>query len=226
MDNTESDAGSPGESPEPADRSRVVADGERRDSPSRNGGQQRDRQPSQRQQPREQQPPQGQPPAQGPGGRPPSQGGSGSGGFSRRQLLLGGGGVAVAGWFFFFRSDSDDGSTGDSGPDPTRSATSVVEAYYNRAKNENFSGAKDLFHPDRSPPSDDQLEQLADTLSSATAIEAEVTNGPTPDADRSRYDTVQQFESILATIEQEDGGTNYVSGTVAHHTDGRWLIWL
>jgi hypothetical protein len=197
----------------------LVTDGGRRDS---------DQQNDQREQSRGgQQPQQGsQPQRQGPNsGRPPSQGDSG--GISRRQLLLGGGGVAVAGWFLFFRSDSEDQADTDSNSDPTGSATSVTEGYYRRVKNRNFEGARNLVHPDRSTSTDQQLEQLAETLSDITTIEAEVTNGPTPDAERSRYDTVQAFEAVSVVLEKGDEeGSNYVSGTVAHHTDGRWLVWL
>jgi hypothetical protein len=227
MENAVSDGESSSDNPASVNRERLSTDGGRRDPPQQNDRQHQGQRPREQQQPRGQQP-QGRQPSrgQGPtGGRPPSQG-NGGGGFSRRGLVLGGGGVAVAGWFFFLRSDSDDGSTGDSGPDPTRSETSVVEAYYGHVQNRNFDGAKSLIHPETSTPSDQQLEQLADTLEGVTAIEAAVANGPTPDADRSRYDTVQAFEAVTVTIEQEDGGTNYVSGTVAHHTDGRWLVWF
>lgn len=198
----------------------LSTDGGRRDPSRRNDGQQHGQQPQQGQSP---------PRGQGPNaGRPPSQQNGGTDGFSRRQLLLGGGGVAVVGWLLFFRSDSDsdDNPNGDSSADATKSATRVVEAYYGRVQNRNFAGAKELIHPDTSTPTDQKLEQLADTLDDVASIEAETSNGPTPDADRSRYDTVQTFEAVSVTLEKEGEGSHYVSGTVAHHTDGRWLVWF
>jgi hypothetical protein len=137
-------------------------------------------------------------------------------------MLVGGAGllaVVGGGWFVFLR-DSTGGPEG------------AVKGYVSAVDSGNFEEAQSYVHEDS--PSGGGLTN--DLPEDADAVDISVSNVQTVDEEpgynASQYESVQEFETVQATIEisgtilgQEIDESETTTGAVAKNADGEWKLW-